>query len=137
MSYTAAINEVKAAAEAVSGITYTTEPRLSSLLFEGKAGLHGKFSLEDTTGPQAWPQISNNPSHWFCRLRLEIGFEISTDKLEQGKTLEGWARGAIEALRYASLTNGQVFDWQPPEVLRNENDKRAVWVAQFALRYWE
>ncbi|MFH2001194.1 MAG: hypothetical protein ABIK28_16045 [Planctomycetota bacterium] len=137
MSYTQAIDEVKAAVEAISGLTYTTAPRVSTLLEEGRAGLSGHFSLEDMSGPQPWPELAITPTWWFCQMRLEIGFEVTTDKLEQGKTLEGWAAQVVNALRFAKphLTYATVYGWEAPIIERDINNKRSVWIAQFKIRY--
>lgn len=137
MTYAAAIAEVKAAIDAVSGISYAADPRIDSLMNAPKGSFDGSFLLINESEAEPWPEISTNPSHWKSRMLLEVGTELTTDRLEQDKTAVTRGVSIYEALFYSTLTNCALYDPQPPQMLREEQSKRLVWTVRFTMRWTE
>ena len=141
MTYPTATAALKAAVGAITGadgktLTYTTEPRNWSLLeVDSKAAFDAHFLIRNESGPIMWQEEANDPVNWYSWITLEIGTELLRDALTQSETVEDRARLVLVALLYTATSGFCVFDWEQPEIIRIENDKRILWRWRFKMRY--
>lgn len=134
MSFASFVTQIKAAL-AAAGLTETTEPREDSLTSTGRGGADGSYLLSlESADP--WPEASKLvPNHYKGRLRVEILTVLTTSVIEQNKLVEERARGFFERVVYANLSDGSIYQWDEPTVIRNFKDKRIVWQIRCGIRW--
>lgn len=139
MSYADFIDEIKSALDGLAALTYSQQPRLSSVASRSSFNFDGAFALHNETGAEPWPELSLNPQHWKATLLVEVGVQVRKDILEDEKRLEQYARQVTETLMYRStpFTHGCVYQMGTFGKQRVNNDGRIIWAGRYQIRWTE
>lgn len=136
MSFASFIAALKSSLS-TAGLTETADPREESLLTSSRGNFDGSYLLAlESSDP--WPEAASlTPSHWKGVLRLEIATALTTSVIAQSETVETRGRAFFEQCVYTDLAEGDIYGWDPPQVLRNFKDKRIVWQIRLQVRWTE
>jgi hypothetical protein len=134
MSFENFVIQAKAAL-ALAGLTETPDPREDSLTSTSRGGADGSYLLS-LESAEPWPeQAKLVPTEYKGILRVEILTALTTSVIAQGEAVAERARQFFEKVVYAELSDGSIYAWEEPRVIRNFKDKRIVWQIRCSIRW--